>query len=190
MLKYRLVPSPPYHTPARSRNSRSEVLSLVLVTSTALLSTALSQNEPPAALPEPAAQTSEPSPPPKKPLLARLGTTPDWSRLDAYQRSISRTEFLRLLHHNYLQNDKSAEGLIDILPDRARILKQSNQPELGYYELFFLSGAPGKSAPATQNPPLLDSAVETAANPGQLKAACRLAHRHRPRTHRRRVRPS
>jgi N-acetylmuramoyl-L-alanine amidase len=81
-----------------------------------------------------------------------LGSPPDWKRLDAYQRSISRTEFLRLLHHNYLQNDQSAAGLVEILGDRVRILKQSNQPESGYYELFFHSDTSEKPGAAPQIP--------------------------------------
>ncbi len=88
----------------------------------------------------------------KKPLLARLGNAPDWKRLDAYQGSISRTEFLRLLRHNYLQDEVAAEGLIEILPDRVRIRKQSNQPEAGDYELFFLPEGAGKPVPVPKIP--------------------------------------
>lgn len=137
-----------YHIPRRSRNPSLAVLCTILVTSTALLSTILSQNEnnsPPAKsanTPLPSTQQNPlPAPPPitaKKGLLARLGTQPDWSRLDDYQSSITRTEFQRLLQHNYLQNDQSADLLIEILPDRARILKQSNHPPAGYYDLLFL----------------------------------------------------
>ena len=131
----------------RSLNSKLAVWLLTLVTSTALLSTTLSQSAPDSTTPKPETASPKAPLPKKNPSLARLGKAPDWSRLDAYQRSISRTEFQRLLWHNYLQNNKAADGLIDILPDRARILKQSNQPEAGYYDLFFLTDSSKKSSP-------------------------------------------
>lgn len=137
---------------SRTRNSSFAVLFLTVVTSVALLSTTLSQSPPESVAAKPQPETTKTPLPHKKPTLARLGLKPDWSRLDAYQRSISRTEFRRLLQHNYLQNDKSAEGLIEILPDRVLILKQSNQPEAGHYELFFLSGSEKKSSPPPKIP--------------------------------------
>lgn len=156
MLNYRPVLFPAYLQILRSRNFSLKLLFITLVTSTALLSTTLSQSE----------QTSSPSkdkieakntpnkaPTASKPgILARLGKKPDWTRLDAYQRSISHTEFQRLLQHNYLQNENSADGLIEILPDRVRIIKQSNQPKSGYYELFFLPDSAEKPATAPQVP--------------------------------------
>lgn len=141
-----------YHMQNRSRNFCKAVWFLTLVTSTAFLSTTLSQSAPDSATDKTEPKAPEPVVPAKPGLLARLGKTPDWSRLDAYQRTIRRTEFERLLHHNYLQDEEAAEGLIEILPDRARIIKQSNQPELGYYELFFLSDSANKSSPPPKVP--------------------------------------
>ncbi|NOX98172.1 MAG: hypothetical protein GXP30_00270 [Verrucomicrobia bacterium] len=116
------------------------------------MSTPLSLAAPDTVTAKPEAETAPSTAPPKPALLARLGKTPNWKRLDAYQHTISRTEFQRLLQHNYLQNDEAAEGLIEILPDRARIIKQSNQPELGYYDLFFLSGTTKKNSPPLKVP--------------------------------------
>ncbi len=146
VLNCRPVLLPTYHMPPQSQNSSWVILCFSLVTSATLLSTPLSFGAPGATTEKPETEPPKASIPPKPGLLARLGTKPDWKRLDAYQHTISRTEFQRLLQHNYLQNDEAAEGLIEILPDRARIIKQSNQPELGYYDLFFLSGTTKKSS--------------------------------------------
>ena len=152
MLNYRPVLPSTYHMKIRSQNSSLVVLCFYLVTSATLLSTTLSLAAPDTAAAKPEAEASIAPAPPKPGLLARLGKAPEWARLDAYQRTISRTEFQRLLQHNYLQNDEAAEGLIEILPDRARIIKQSNQPELGYYDLFFLSDTTKKSSPPPKVP--------------------------------------
>ncbi|MCF6311631.1 MAG: N-acetylmuramoyl-L-alanine amidase [Verrucomicrobiales bacterium] len=70
-------------------------------------------------------------------MLARLGKKPDWEKLDVYQKTITRLEFQQLLQHNYLQDPQAAGKLIQILPDRVRVSKQSNLAEAGYYDLFF-----------------------------------------------------
>lgn len=85
-------------------------------------------------MPEP----EKPTPPPE-PRLARLGTAPDWSALDAYQRTITQTEFKRLLEHCYAQKPDAWRDFIELQPDRARIVRQSNFPEAGHYDLYFLS---------------------------------------------------
>jgi len=71
------------------------------------------------------------------PHLARLGSVPDWSRLDPYQGVMTREEFVHLLHHCYARKPEEAEGVIRIEGDRALILKQSNSPEFGWYDLRF-----------------------------------------------------
>jgi len=71
------------------------------------------------------------------PHIARLGSLPDWSRLDPFQETMSREEFVYQLRHCYVRNEDDYRGIIEILPDRALILRQSNHPESGLYELRF-----------------------------------------------------
>ncbi len=82
------------------------------------------------------------------PNLARLGTVPDWSGLDPHQGTITREEFVHLLRHCYTRGPAETEGLIRIEGDRALILKQSNHPEAGWYDLRFKNGAPLPSGTA------------------------------------------
>lgn len=72
-------------------------------------------------------------------MLSQLGTSPDWVQLDSYQRTITRAEFQHQLDHCYASRPGDYLGLIELWPDRARILRQSNHPESGYYDLYFLS---------------------------------------------------
>ncbi|MCB1093487.1 MAG: hypothetical protein KDL87_18260, partial [Verrucomicrobiae bacterium] len=88
-------------------------------------------------MPEPPAPP--PPPPPPLPLLAQLGGLPDWESLDPYQRTITRDEFVRLLDHCYARKPADYDGIIQLWPDRARILRQSNDPGKGFYDLYFLS---------------------------------------------------
>jgi N-acetylmuramoyl-L-alanine amidase len=78
-----------------------------------------------------------PPPAPPPPILAQMGGEPDWSQLDPYQRSITRDEFQHLLDHCYARKAEDYAGLIEIWPDRARILRQSNHPEKGFYDFYF-----------------------------------------------------
>lgn len=80
------------------------------------------------------ADSEVPIPSPK---LARLGELPDWSELDKYQHTISRDEFVYLLKHCYARSPEEFADFITIEPDRALILKQSNHPEAGWYDLRF-----------------------------------------------------
>ncbi len=82
------------------------------------------------------------------PDIARLGTIPDWSVLDRYQKSITREEFTYLLNHCYARRESDYNGMIEIQFDRARIRKQSNFSAGGYYDLFF---KPGAFAPPSEN---------------------------------------
>lgn len=97
---------------------------------------------PAAALLLPAFATSETVAPPTEPevpfpRIARLGQVPEWSRLDPWQRTITREEFVYLLDHCYARSPEEYAGLIRIQEDRALILKQSNHPEAGWYDLRF-----------------------------------------------------
>lgn len=71
------------------------------------------------------------------PRIARLGQIPDWTLLDEYQETITREEFVYLLRHCYARSPEEYAETIFIRPDRALILKQSNHPEAGWYQLRF-----------------------------------------------------
>lgn len=79
---------------------------------------------------------------PPSPNIARLGRIPDWSALDPYQGSITREEFVYLLNHCYSRSPEDSAGYIRLQADRALILKQSNFPELGWYDLRFRTERP------------------------------------------------
>lgn len=108
------------------------VKALFLTLSISLISLPVSAEETP---PVPTATPADFSPPPA--YIARLGSSPDWSRLDPFQETISREEFVYLLNHCYARSSEEYEGLIHIQPDRALIMKQSTFPEKGWYELKF-----------------------------------------------------
>jgi len=70
--------------------------------------------------------------------LSPSGEAPDWSRLDAYQRTISRDEFLRAWSDVYYGGESAAamSPLVEIREDRVRIAKRFKRPD-DAYELFF-----------------------------------------------------
>lgn len=121
-----------------------------------------------------------PPPPPPLPMLAQLGIFPDWSELDPYQRTITREEFRHLLEHCYARGPADYEDTIEIRPDRARIRRQSNYEEAGFYDLYFLSDRrkpvsiprywrPAwelKALPANEHRPLLG--LHIAIDPGHI----------------------
>ncbi|MCB1232091.1 MAG: N-acetylmuramoyl-L-alanine amidase [Verrucomicrobiae bacterium] len=80
-----------------------------------------------------------PPPPPPFPVIAQMGSQPDWSALSPFQRTITHDEFVHLLDHCYARKPEDYRDLIQIWPDRARIRKQSTDPEAGFYDLYFLS---------------------------------------------------
>ncbi len=85
-------------------------------------------------------ETAAPAAPSRPhPDISRLGKFPDWSRLDAFQRTMTRTEFVYLLDHCYTNSPSKYEGLIDIHEDRAEIVRQSNYSAAGKYTLYFKS---------------------------------------------------
>lgn len=97
---------------------------------------------PPATLPEPPVAADPKGFSPPSPHIARLGRIPDWSRLDPYQGTITREEFVYLLNHCYSRSPEDSTGYIRLQSDRALILKQSNYPELGWYDLRFRTKSP------------------------------------------------
>jgi len=82
-----------------------------------MLSTALSQNESPW-------------------ILSRLGSPPEWSRLDPYQGTITRQEFQDELSRNYAAEPETIGKFVEILEDRARIRMATKRPD-EIYELKF-----------------------------------------------------
>ena len=90
-------------------------------------------------LPDEDGELYGPPPPPPLPVLAQMGTSPDWSALDPYQRTITRDEFRHLLEHCYARDREAYIDHIEIWPDRARIRRQSNHAGAGFYDLYFLS---------------------------------------------------
>ncbi len=80
--------------------------------------------------------------PPPPPNLARLGSLPDWSLLDPYQATMTREEFVYLLRHCYARKPEEADPFLRIETDRVLLLKQSNHPEAGWYDLRFKTDSP------------------------------------------------
>ena len=79
----------------------------------------------------------EPTPEAPNPNVARLGKFPDWSVLEAFQYTMTRSEFVYLLHHCYARKKADYAGLIEIFYDRVLIAKQSNYAEAGFFTLWF-----------------------------------------------------
>lgn len=102
-----------------------------------------------------AAAGTSASPPTPSPHLARLGSAPDWSLLDPYQGTMTREEFVYLLRHCYARQPEDADPVVRIEADRALILRQSNHPGAGWYDLRFKGGVPlPLDAPRYWRPPL------------------------------------
>jgi hypothetical protein len=55
---------------------------------------------------------------------------------------MTREEFVHLLRHCYARKPEEADPVIRIEPDRALILRQSNHPEAGWYDLRFKTDSP------------------------------------------------
>jgi hypothetical protein len=70
--------------------------------------------------------------------LSPSGEAPDWSRLDAYQRMISREAFVRAWTDVYYGGESVAamSPLVEIQEDRVRIARRFKRPD-DAYELFF-----------------------------------------------------
>jgi len=78
----------------------------------------------------------EPTPP--TPHLADLGSPPDWSRLDPYQDTITKTEFLDLLENIYTIGP-AWEKVIAVTNTKAEITTRFGDPEAPPYHLTFAS---------------------------------------------------
>jgi N-acetylmuramoyl-L-alanine amidase len=73
--------------------------------------------------------------------LSPLADRPDWTSLDAFHETITRTEFSALLDNVYAPGN-AARGLIDLTATTAEIVMQLGQPER-----FSLRFAPENAAP-------------------------------------------
>ena len=84
------------------------------------------------------AEAQNPELPAPSTYLSSLGETPDWSRLDAFQKTISRADLLHEWSTNYAGGPDLGKisPLIEILVDRVRIVKSFKRPN-DVYELFF-----------------------------------------------------
>lgn len=74
--------------------------------------------------------------------LSPLAEAPNWSRLDKFQKTITREEFTRLLNNLYAPNGAAAD-FIKVTPTGARILTSAGKPP---YILKF-AGSSGESTP-------------------------------------------
>ena len=68
--------------------------------------------------------------------LTDLADPPDWSRLDSFQKSISKQEFLRQLNEVYCPRKSWWSPWIEIEENRARIRKKAGSDD--WYDLQFL----------------------------------------------------
>ncbi len=124
----------------RAINHSTHILSAKIIQQGVLLAVALSGCLTSSGLAE---NASSPTP-----YIARLGEAPDWTQLDPLQETISREEFVYLLRHCYAHAPEDYTDTILIQPDRALILKQSNFPDAGWYELRFKNSNHLSSTPA------------------------------------------
>ena len=76
--------------------------------------------------------------------LSPLTSAPDWARLEAFQNTITRAEFLRLLDKVYAPGGAAA-GVIEVRENEAVILKTLTPPEL--FVLRFAKDAKSAKAP-------------------------------------------
>jgi N-acetylmuramoyl-L-alanine amidase len=121
----------------------------------------------PLPLPAPPVQAPPMTPPPPRPGLSMLAAPPDWSVLDAYQETITRGEFERLLTSVFTTGNawQSCIGIDDV---EARI-QTGNSPDDPIFRLRFAateSSAPRHWRAASELPP---------AAPGKPLAGLRIA---------------
>jgi len=77
--------------------------------------------------------------------LSALSPAPDWSRLEAFQETITHDEFVRLLDRVYAPNG-ATKGVIDVQPDVA-VIKTTLTPPAEFRLRFAKDAASAKSAP-------------------------------------------
>lgn len=82
--------------------------------------------------------------------LSALAPAPDWSRLEAYQETITHDEFLRLLDQIYAPNN-AAKDVIEVEKDAA-VIKTTLTPPATFRLRFASDAASAKSAPRYWRP--------------------------------------
>jgi hypothetical protein len=82
--------------------------------------------------------------------LSALAERPDWSQLEAFQETITRDEFEKLLAQVYAPN-AAAKGIIDIEPDAA-VIKTSLTPPVTWRLRFAPDTASAKAPPRFWRP--------------------------------------
>ncbi|MFO1519192.1 MAG: N-acetylmuramoyl-L-alanine amidase [bacterium] len=73
--------------------------------------------------------------------LSPLAKTPDWSRLESFQETLTRDEFLKLLEGVYVEKG-AYQGFVTLFPNHAQIEKSNLRPG----EFFILRFAPSPQA--------------------------------------------
>jgi hypothetical protein len=101
--------------------------------------------------------------------LSALAPAPDWSRLEAFQETITREEFVHLLDHVYAPGG-SAKGMVDVEAESA-VIKTALTPVAEFRLRFARDAASAKAAPRFWRPAtLLDPAP-----PGRPLAGLKIA---------------
>ena len=85
--------------------------------------------------------------------LSPLAGAPDWTQLEAFQATITRAEFTRLLDTIYAPGGV-AKGLIDLAEDAA-VIKTSLTPPAEFRLRFAKDDAAAKAVPRTWKPAAL-----------------------------------
>ncbi len=101
--------------------------------------------------------------------LSPLAQTPDWSQLEAFQETITREEFVRLLDQVYAPGD-AAKGMVDAEAEHA-VIKTTLTPVADFRLRFAKDTASAKPAPRFWRP----AAQLAPAAPGQPLAGVRIA---------------
>ena len=105
------------------------------------------------------------------PHLATLGVAPDWSRLDAWQETMTRGEFERLLDERYAHAPGEWKSWIEITDTHAAIVRESARPAEKYL-LRFAEADPEAPPPRYWRAP---GELAAAADPARPLAGYRIA---------------
>src|SRR4051812_1675797 len=82
--------------------------------------------------------------------LSSLASAPDWSKLEAFQETITREEFVELLDHVYAPGG-AAKGMVDAEADSA-VIKTQLTPVADFRLRFAKDAASAKAVPRFWRP--------------------------------------
>jgi len=102
--------------------------------------------------------------------LSALAPRPDWSQLEAFQETITRDEFEKLLNQIYAPNG-AAKGMIDVEPDAA-VIKTTLTPPATWRLRFARDAASAKAPPRFWRPTV---SLPPAPSPEQPLAGVKIA---------------